>query len=789
MNNNQELLQENQESDFSIREQIEKYLAHWKWFLFAVIIALTCAFIYLRYATPLYRASTTILVKDDKKGGLASEFSALSDLGMFGGSKSNVDNEVEVLRSRTLIYNTVEELKLNVHYINHGRVKSVELYKNSPIIFLFSPKEKRDKKFKKVIFQVQSVTNDTYKLSYGDKEIGAFKYNRLISTSFGNISVTKSNRNNAEPNEEFSIDCVVSSLPKETQSFKSRLNVNPLSKNTSVVELSIVDEVPERGEDFLNTLVELYNQGASEDKNQVAEKTSEFIGQRLDYITNELTDVEKDVEGFKNQNKLTDIQSETKLFLENASEYDKKRIETEIQLNVIGSMISFLKSSKPEDLIPTNILSSGSDSEAAGLIAQYNTLVIERNRIAAGATLDNPVVKNADTKINALKSNIGQSLLRMQSSLTIKKRNLDKQESEIGGRKAQVPRLEREFRIIDRQQKVKEALYLYLLEKREETALTLAATEQSAKVIDAALSSEVPVSPKRSIIYLGAFIIGLIVPFGIIYTRDLLNTKIKTRQEIEKRLAIPFLGDVPKSDSHEEMINTNSRSGSAEAIRIVRTNLEFMLTGTSTERGKVIFVTSTIPGEGKTFISVNLAGTIALSGKKVLLVGMDIRNPKLAEYITIRSEGVTNYLSKQDKDLSSYITKLDNFEDFHVLSSGVIPPNPVELLMNDKINKMFAELKETYDYIIVDTAPVSVVTDTLLIAKNADAFIYVVRANYLDKRLLHVPEMFYNQKKLPNMSLVLNATEVMNKGYGYGYGYGYGADVEVKPWYRTLFKK
>ena len=317
----------------------------------------------------------------------------------------------------------------------------------------------------------------------------------------------------------------------------------------------------------------------------------------------------------------------------------------------------------------------------------------------------------------------------------------------------------------------------------------MAATEQSAKVIDAALSSEVPVSPKRSIIYLGAFIIGLIVPFGIIYTRDLLNTKIKTRQEIEKRLAIPFLGDVPKSDSHEEMINTNSRSGSAEAIRIVRTNLEFMLTGTSTERGKVIFVTSTIPGEGKTFISVNLAGTIALSGKKVLLVGMDIRNPKLAEYITIRSEGVTNYLSKQDKDLSSYITKLDNFEDFHVLSSGVIPPNPVELLMNDKINKMFAELKETYDYIIVDTAPVSVVTDTLLIAKNADAFIYVVRANYLDKRLLHVPEMFYNQKKLPNMSLVLNATEVMNKGYGYGYGYGYGADVEVKPWYRTLFKK
>ncbi|WP_447636148.1 CpsD/CapB family tyrosine-protein kinase [Flavobacterium microcysteis] len=290
-------------------------------------------------------------------------------------------------------------------------------------------------------------------------------------------------------------------------------------------------------------------------------------------------------------------------------------------------------------------------------------------------------------------------------------------------------------------------------------------------------------------IYLIALVIGIAIPVAIIYLQELLNTKIKSRLDIEKRLTIPFLGDVPKSDSHEEMINTNSRSSSAEAIRIVRTNLEFMLTGTSAERGKTIFVTSTIPGEGKTFISVNLAGTIALSGKKVLLVGMDIRNPKLAEYIPIRAEGVTNYLSKQDKDLASYITKLDNFENFHVLSSGVIPPNPVELLMNDKINKMFAELKETYDYIIVDTAPVSVVTDTLLIAKNADAFIYVVRANYLDKRLLHVPEMFYNQQKLPNMSLVLNATEVINKGYGYGYGYGYGADTEVKPWYKTIFKK
>ncbi|WP_343625788.1 GumC family protein [Flavobacterium lindanitolerans] len=783
MSKNQEISHENHESDFNIREQIEKYFVHWKWFALSVIVLLCLAFLYLRYATPLYKATATILVKDDKKGGLASELSVLSDLGV-GTSKSNVDNEVEILKSRTLTEKTVNELHLNINYLSNGRVKSSELYKASPIVVVFSPADEKNKR-ETHTFVIESVGVDKFKLfKTEDKELGVFNYGSLIKTPEGTLSVTKANLDNKEA---FSINCIIRPVESTTSYYRDALNIGSVGKNTSVIELTVADENSQRAADFLNTLVNIYNQDAIEDKNIVAEKTSDFISTRLKLITDELTDVEKDVEGFKKQNDLTDIPTEATMFLENASEYEKKQIETEIQLNVVSSMRQFLNSSGPEDLIPSNLLST--QSEASDLIMEYNKLVIEYNRIAAGATPENPVVANAAKKIQAMKSNISQSLARMQSSLAITKKNLDKQGLAIGNKKAKVPRLEREFRIIDRQQKVKEALYLYLLQKREETALTLAATEQSAKVIDSSYFSGIPVSPKKSMIYLIALVIGLAIPAAIIYLQELLNTKIKSRLDIEKRLAIPFLGDVPKSDSHEEMINTNSRSGSAEAIRIVRTNLEFMLTGTSTERGKVIFVTSTIPGEGKTFISVNLAGTIALSGKKVLLVGMDIRNPKLAEYIPIRSEGVTNYLSKQDKDLSSYITKLDNFEDFHVLSSGVIPPNPVELLMNDKINKMFAELKETYDYIIVDTAPVSVVTDTLLIAKNADAFIYVVRANYLDKRLLHVPEMFYNQKKLPNMSLVLNATEVMNKGYGYGYGYGYGADVEVKPWYKTLFKK
>ena len=383
---------------------------------------------------------------------------------------------------------------------------------------------------------------------------------------------------------------------------------------------------------------------------------------------------------------------------------------------------------------------------------------------------------------------MSQSLQRLQSNLEIKRNNLNNQDNMLAGKKRAVPTLERQFRVIDRQQRVKEELYLYLLQKREETALSLAATENNAKVIDAARASVTPVSPKKMMILLIAVIIGLLIPFVVIYLNDLLNTKIKTRLELDKRLQIPFLGDIPRSESHEEMMNTNSRSSSAEAIRIVRTNLEFMLSKVAPGRAKTVFVTSTIPGEGKTFVSVNVAGTIALSGKKVLLVGLDVRNPKLAEYLPINPKGVTNYLSGKENNLKDLITPLKNYKNFDVLSSGIIPPNPVELLMDDRITKMFDELKSLYDYIIVDTAPVSLVTDTILVANNADAFIYVVRANYLDRRMLRVPEMFYNEKKLPNMSMVLNDTKLTNKGYGYGYGYGYGNEQETKkPWYKSLF--
>jgi capsular exopolysaccharide synthesis family protein len=355
---------------------------------------------------------------------------------------------------------------------------------------------------------------------------------------------------------------------------------------------------------------------------------------------------------------------------------------------------------------------------------------------------------------------------------------------------------ERQFRVIARQQKVKEELYLYLLQKREETAISLSATEPNARVIDDAKCDEIPVSPKKNIIYLAGLLLGLLVPFGTIYSRDLLDTKIKSRMDIEGKTDIPFIGDVPSSNSALEIIQTDSRSSTAEALRIIRTNLEFMAAKVNEDQAKTFFVTSTLPKEGKTFVASNLAATFALSDKKVLLIGMDLRNPQLDKYFSLPDKGITNYLSSKDLNIEDLLIKQNGYQNFYVLPAGVIPPNPAELLMNSKVDHLFKKLKMKFDYIIVDTSPVSLVADTLLTAKHADCFIYVARANVLEKNMLHLPNSLYKDNKLPNMCLLLNDTKTTNGfgygGYGYGYGsYGYGdnTDESQKSWHKKLLKK
>ena len=789
-----------------IRVMLQKYRTHRKWFVLVLFLCFTLAYILLRYSTPLYQAEMTLLVKDDNKGDILSELSTFSDLVSGKGAISNLDNEVQILKSGTLVQSTIKRLELNVSISKKGKIKTIDSYEQSPFAVRFINhtsgfyQDSRSWEFVKLtpdtfrLIGVGATNEEVPELLTKKKE---FRYGERIPTRNGDLIVTKTtffNTIKEESNESWYIN--VSPLEDVVQSYFKRIKVKPISKTSSVVGITFMDSSPKRAELFLDTMIEIYNDDAATDKNIISENTSKFIANRLVLITQELNSVEQEVENLKQSNGLTNIESEAQLFIKSATEYNNQSVKNEIQLSVVLSMLDFMKKSTRSDLLPANLIEGqGNTSE---LIGSYNKLVLERNRILKSATLTNPMVVQLEQQILSLKSTVSESLMRLQSNLNIQKRNLKGQEGLLDSKIGKIPVQERQFRVIARQQKVIEELYLFLLQKREETAISLAATARNARVIDEARAGKNPVTPKPGIVYFAALLFGLLIPFGVLNVIDLFDTKVKSRLTITDKYDIPFLGDVPRSATPNDIIDTTSRTSTAEAIRIVRSNLDYMLTQVPDGKAKTIFVTSTVPGEGKTFLSVNLASIFAHSVKKVLLIGMDIRKPKLNEYLSLaENKGLTDYLSSRNIPISNFINKMEGFEAFDVLLGGTIPPNPSEMLMSSKVDELFAQLKNEYDYIVVDTAPASLVSDTLIVAKHADTFAYVVRANYLDKRLLNIPATLHEENKLPNMAFILNDT-TQAKGYGYsGYGYnsygygvyGYGETQKNIPWYKKIFKK
>ena len=767
-------------NEFNIKEQLFFYLQYWKWFIVSILLFLSISFIYLRYYIVEYGVCSTILIKDEKKGG-SSEYSAISDMNLFS-SKNNVDNEIAILKSRTLSQNVVASLDLDISYFSEGRLVNLELYKDSPIKILFYNKSKDYYKINKT-FTIKIESERKYSLlDLNNKVTKEYVFGQKVYNQLGVFTIIK---NNILPKEFETISIVKSSLESKASSFRSSLTITLVDK-TNVINLTNIDQIPQRGIDFLNEVVNQYNQDAINERNQVANFTKDFINQRLQIITKELGGVEEKAEVFKKSRNLTNLEADSELSLAQASDYDRSVLNTETELKVCDYMLNQISKMKTNELIPANIMSSSEGSNVG--IDQYNSLVLERRRQLKSATEDNTVIKNMDSQLTSVKLNIIEGLKNKQKDLKINILDLSNTRTFFDNKVGRVPTNDRYYNEIARQQHVKESLYLYLLQKREETELSLAATSPKAKIIDRAYLTG-SVSLNKSVFYLAAFLLGLILPFGILFLINFLDTKIKSRNDIVGKVSIPYLGDLPRSKDNEDIIKVDSRSSSAEAIRMIRTNLEFMLSHVIQNKCKTIFVTSSIAKEGKTFCAVNLAATIALSEKKVLIIGLDIRNPKLDTYIDLPAKGLTNYLSSQEGVISDYIVKIKDVENLYALASGVIPPNPVELLMNDKVNIMFDELKLQFDYIIVDTAPVSLVTDTLLVAKNADAFIYVMRANYLEKGMLQFAESLYKENKLPNMCILLNDTEISKTAsYGYGYGYGYGVEKEEEiTWYKKIF--
>ncbi|MCB0473850.1 MAG: polysaccharide biosynthesis tyrosine autokinase, partial [Flavobacteriaceae bacterium] len=620
------------------------------------------------------------------------------------------------------------------------------------------------------IIHVNSTNQFAYKpLNLPGSSEKKYDFGERVTTNFGDIVITPlvdlKESNLVGQNVLVSI----ANVTDLTNGYLKGLTIEPVAEMSSVLKLTAVDGVKRKAEDFLNELINQYNRRAIALKEDLSKSTSDFVEKRLEIISEELSDVDLTAESIKTRYKISDSGSETSLNMQSGQELEHQIVEANTRLETIGAIKDFVSTKNDNELIPINVgIDNGS---VASLTQQYNELMMQKKRILENSTEKNPIVVNLDQALKNLKTNISQGLNNLENAQKISLDALNQQDARINSRLYSAPRQERQYRDIQRQQQIKESLYLYLLQKREETAMTLGVADPNATVIDAAQSLEDAVAPKKTITYLGAIFLGLLIPFIIIYLKDMFDTKIYRREDIEKMMNIPILGDIPKQEDKEAyLISKNDHSSIAEAFRILRTNLNFILDPNL--KGKTIFITSSIAGEGKSMVASNLATALAHADKNTLLIGFDIRAPKLKSYLGVRGDiGVTNYLINSAIKFEEIVVSHKEINNLDIISSGDLAPNPSELLMSPRVKQLFETAKESYDFIIVDTAAFSMVTDTLLLSKFADAFIYVVRANYLDKRFLGYIKTLYSEKRLPNLSLLLNGVD-HKKSYGYGYGYG-----------------
>ena len=551
--------------------------------------------------------------------------------------------------------------------------------------------------------------------------------------------------------------------------YVSSLSIAPTSKTTSVVVISLENTNTRRGRDYINKLLEMYNINANNDKNEVAQKTAEFIDERIGIISKELGSTEQDLENFKRSAGITDLSSEAQIALTGNAEYEKKRVENQTQINLVMDLQRYMKGNEYE-VLPSNI--GLQDAASAGAIDRYNQMLVERKRLLRTSTENNPTIINLDTSIRAMRTNVQATLDATLKGLQITKEDLAREASRYSRRINDAPTQERQFVSIARQQEIKSGLYLMLLQKREENAITLAATANNAKIIDEALADDNPISPKKTIVYLAALVLGVGLPVGVIYLIGLTKFKIEGRADVEKLTSLPVVGDIPLADEKTGSIAVfeNQNNLMSETFRNVRTNLQFML-----ENGKnVILVTSTISGEGKSFISANLAISLSLLGKKVVIVGLDIRKPGLNKVFNIpkKEHGITQYLTNTTANLMDFVQPSDINKNLFILPGGTVPPNPTELLARGGLEKAIETLKANFDYVILDTAPVGMVTDTLLIGRVADLSVYVCRADYTHKAEFTLINELAENNKLPNLCIAVNGLDLNSRKYGYYYGYG-----------------
>lgn len=804
-----------EESSFDIRILWMLFLRYKYWIAASVIVCLISAFTYLRYTIPVYNITSKVLIKDQDKRSYSSGInSTFQELG-FMNSSDGFDNEIEILSTKTLAKKVVRELKLYTTYFYDGSIKDNEIYgKHSP--FLLDYEDGQIDSLHEAIEINISKKEENYmaNIKYKDSELKKLitGFPAHITTTFGKITIERNPllemkavnmsdvSDNQEEDNELDRDLIVRINPIDAVaiSYTNKVSVEPTSKTTTIAQLSINDNIPERGADYLNKMIEIYNDEASIDNNQEATRTADFIDTRLGIISKELNMTEAELEQYKMVSGITDFESDAKVDVTQNIQYETQIVDISTQLNLVEYLLEYVNDSHNHlQVIPANI--GLKDNSLSQVISKYNETILERNRLLRVSSENSPTVSTLTNEAEGYLVGIKASLNSAKRQFTIQRKDLIGQQNKYNSRISSAPTKERALADINRQKDVKAGLYLMLLQKREENAITLASTAYKGKMIEDPIINNIPISPKKKIILMIALVIGIALPFVYHYIRNFFYYRIENVDDLAKLTNVPLLGTVPyvkalAKGNRTVVVQENHNSVMVEVYRILRSNLPFVLNPNQ----NVILFTSTTAGEGKTSIASNLGTSIAFIGKKVLIVGLDIRKPRLAKLFKLSDEnmGISNFFTRRPDDyeyLDSLIQNSGISPNLDILPAGPIPPNPAELLEKENLGSAINYLKKKYDYVLLDTAPIGLVSDTLTIGRHADLTLYVVRANYTLKADMNLVNNLSIEKRLPNINIVLNGTVAENnnysyrryggytygKGYGYSYGYGYGYGNEA----------
>jgi len=766
-----------QKSKINLTVLSAKMIAGWYWFAISIFICLFASYLYLRYTPQTYNVAARILISDDDSK--KSEDDLLNKaLGGQFGSASNVQGESEILKTRHLMEKVVVTLKSYITYYHKGQVRSVNLYKDSPfkLNIFTSPDSIRPTTLEVTIKGTRvNVTSGEFK-----KDVNL--YEAFVVPGIGKVQIEKGSQEPA-PGEVYIAK--VSTVGQAVGGILSKLKVAIPIKDVNIIGMELETQVPSSAVDELNTLIAAYVQGNISDKNKIADSTISFIEDRLSFVGKELGSIEGNVQTFKQKNKVVDIAAQSGQLIASTTENSTQLAKVETQISILNSIESYLNDAKTnKSVVPSGALLD--DPSFSVLVDRYNVVVLEKEKSSLRQTEGNPYMQNLNAQIASAKSDMLSGLNSMRKSLTISKNKILASTNVIAGQAQSVPKVERTYLDLARQQQIKQDLYVYLMTKREETAISKTSNISNCKIIEPPIVSG-PISPIATNVMGYGFILGLLIPFGSIFLRDQLNGRIDSKEEVKSYTNVAVIGEIGKSlDSDTEIITLQgSRSPISEQFRALRTNLAYFLK----DGQNTIMLTSSMSGEGKSFLALNLGLILAVSGKKVIVLELDLRKPTLSKKFKLSNDvGFTSYVVTEELSVDA-ITKPSGVNDnLSVISSGHIPPNPSEIILNSRTDKMMKELKEKYDYIIIDAAPIGMVTDAQLLNKYADLTLYVVRQGFTFRNQLAIPQELYTTKKMNNIALLLNDVKQYTK-YGYGYGYGYGVELEEKGFLSRLFKR